>query len=253
MRGAIMQPTFLPWLGYFAMIDSVDLFVFLDHVQIVKRSWQVRNRIKFGNEEKMLTIPVVNTERDNMKLNNTNMVKDGWRDRHLDTLYHAYHKSRCFTDVFPIIEQVYNKELNVIADFTIEMITEICKYLNVSTRCIRSSDLGDFETRKDELLVEICRRCGIEEYLSAYGSSAYIEKTVIGGAFSNSGIKLVYQNYEHPVYEQMGKDFLPYMGVIDLLFNHGDKSIGIIRKGVGKVFTSMDILEQEKILGGGIE
>lgn len=239
-----MQPTFFPWLGYFAMIDSVDKFVFLDNVQLVKRSWQVRNRIKQNDSELMLTVPIVNKSRDKMFINNTCVIQNGdWKRKHLETIKYCYHKAAYFNEIYELITSVYNKQHIFIGSFNIEIIESMCKYMGITTKLVRSSYIENLHGKKDELLVNICKSENIDNYLSALGSASYIEKDIIGGEFSNSNIILEYQNYNHPTYRQIGNIFLPYLGIIDLVFNEGKNSLNVIRNGCANPFSSKDIRE----------
>lgn len=227
---AIMQPTYIPWLGYFNMINKSDVFVFLDNVQIEKRSWQVRNRIKGFNGEIMLTIPTGSGSRAlicEADIDNTQK----WQDRHLNTIYHNYCKAYAFTEVFPIINEIYSVTYNKLSEFNINLIKIICKYIGITKEFILSSELG-ITGIKDELLVNVCREIGADSYLSARGSSVYINRDKLGGLFSENNINLFYFDYDHPVYPQLFGEFIPYMGVYDLLLNVGlENARNIIKSG----------------------
>ena len=240
MRGAIMQPTYFPWLGYFAMIDDVDVFVFLDSVQLVKRSWQVRNRIKQNNKELMLTIPVHIEHRDT-RICDAYYVGDDWKETHLKSIKQAYSKAPYYSEIMPKLYKWFDFEDERLAVFNENIIKEICNYLGIKTIFYKSSDLKEIKGAKDELLVSICKNLGISSYLSAKGSAEYIERNNEGGAFGNNGIVLEYQNYEHPTYNQIGKEFLPYMCILDVLFNHGKSALNIIRSGNEKPLTSKQL------------
>ena len=243
MRGAIMQPTYMPWLGYFAMIDEVDVFIFLDDVQLNKRSWQTRNRIKESDgKELMLSIPLKKSGRDETMICDALFSGKDWKKKHLNCIKYNYSKSDYYNEVYSLLEGIYSFDTDFLSLFTINMIDEICDYLGITTNRIISSSLDGIEGNKDELLVNICKKTDITTYLSAKGSAVYIEENSSGGAFTRFGIDLEYQNYEHPVYKQKGKDFLPYMGIVDVLFNCGSNSLGIIRSGVRKPFRSENVL-----------
>lgn len=244
MKGAIMQPTYLPWLGYFAMIDDVELFIFLDDVQLEKRSWQVRNRIKeCDGKELMLSIPLHTLGRDVTRICDAQFADSKWYIKHLASIRQCYRKSKYYNEIFPFIEDIYRRDYRCLSDFNICFITTICEYLQIKTPLKKSSDFKNILGSKDELLVNICNACGIDRYLSAKGSAIYIENKEIGGAFSKTRIQLEYQNYRHPQYKQLGNEFMPYMGIIDLLFNEGEHSLSIIRSGVRCSYTSENVFE----------
>lgn len=229
---AIMQPTYIPWMGYFSMIDQVDKFVFLDSVQLSGRSWQVRNKIKSKGQEKMLTVPIdKSVERDKRIINTTPYANEMWKKSHLGTIRDAYRKSPFYKSVMGFLENIYSKEYRSVGDMNIAFISEICKIIGIQTRLYTSGNLMVIG-RKDELLVNICKRLKCENYLSAQGSAVYIEKDGAGGEFLRQGIELFYFNYEHPVYTQQGENFIPYLGIYDLLFNVGfDEALNYIRTG----------------------
>ena len=235
---AIMQPTYMPWMGYFSMIDQVDEFVFLDSVQLSGRSWQVRNKIKLNGQEKMLTIPIDKSiERDRRIINSTPYTDAMWKKSHLGTIQHAYRKSPFYDSVMGFLEDIYSKDYNSIGNMNVAFISEICKRIGIQTQLCTSGNLK-VSGHKDKLLVHICQNLKAETYLSAQGSATYIEKDGVGGEFGRQGIELLYFNYEHTVYIQQGENFISCVGIYDLLFNVGfEKALSHIRIGNRKNYT----------------
>jgi hypothetical protein len=234
MKCAIMQPTYIPWLGYFDLIDSVDKFVFLDDVKLEKCSWHTRNRIKTPQGELYLTIPIRKTVgRDKMIINEALINnEEPWQEKHLKSIFCVYRKSVFFNEAYPFTEELVNSEAVRLCDFTVSIITRIANKIGIDKEFILGSDLKNLSGKKDTRLVSICKEIGCEQYLSPQGSAMYIERDSPGGEFVKNGIELFYHNYEHPVYGQLYGDFLPCMSVIDLLFNFGfEKSLEIIRSG----------------------
>lgn len=239
MSIAIMQPTYLPWLGYFDLIDQVDKFVFLDDVQLVKRSWQVRNKINSKNGEILLTIPI---KRNNNKyetfLNNAQIdLSINWQKNHLKSIQNSYSKCKYFEEVFYELEHVINNKLNILSNFNINIIKIISHKLGINSNFINSSDINNKSGKKDDLLVSICTTLKSNLYISPIGSSEYIEREIPGGAFTKNSIKLFYQNYNHPVYKTI-HPFRSHLGIIDLIFNNGfSRSLEIIREGRRELYT----------------
>lgn len=250
---AIMQPTYMPWLGYFSMIDQSDEFVFLDNVQLVQRSWQVRNKIKLNGIEKMLTIPVnKDKSREYRYICNTRYSGCEWKDNHIRNIQQAYSKAKYYESVMPFIYELYMKEYSSIGEMNINFIKAICNKIGIETSLINATNLG-VTGRKDALLVDICKKRGADTYLSAQGSAAYIEANGPAGEFGLNGISLYYLNYNHPRYRQLGEGFIPFIGVFDLLFNEGfSAALSIIRDGAIRNFSSAEYrainqLESEKL------
>lgn len=232
MKCAIMQPTYIPWLGYFDLIDSVDKFVFLDDVKLEKCSWQVRNRIKTCRGELFLTIPVRRTKgRDKLMINEA-IINDNepWRKNHLKSIFYTYKKSAFFDEVYSLLEKLINSNIVMLKIFNISIINFICNRIGIYKEFILSSDLKNLSGEKDARLLSICKRLNCNKYISPFGSAVYIEKKLAGGAFSKSNVDLYYQSYQHPIYTQLYGDFISHMSAIDLFFNHGfKKSLEIIR------------------------
>lgn len=239
-----MQPTYLPWLGYFDMIDQVETFVFLDNVQLVKRSWQTRNRIKSPQGELFLSIPIKKEKsRDLQLINNAHFVtSDSWMESHLRSIEQFYRKALFFEEVYPVLRNLYlSYNDTLLSQFLIGIIKEISNLLGITTNFIIASELGKFNSRKDDLLVEISKKNGCDSYLSALGSSGYIESENEGGAFLRNNIALYYQHYLHPEYPQLYGSFISHLSIIDLLFNSGlEKSLQILKSGRKKNYLSGD-------------
>ncbi len=217
----------MPWIGYFGMINSVDEFVFLDNVQFSKRSWQQRNKIKTSNGELFLTVSVMTKGQKDQAIKDTLLDKDHFSpEKMLATISQNYSQTKYFNENFPELKSIFLKNQNNLCDLNIELIEFFCSKMGIKTPFLRSSSLG-IEGSKADLLSDICLKRDANIYLSAPGSKEYIEEST---AFQDKGIQVVYHNYEHPVYHQKG-DFMPYMTIVDLLFNEGPASLGIILSG----------------------
>jgi hypothetical protein len=235
-----MQPTFLPWIGYFDLIDAADKFVFYNDVQFSKQSWQCRNRIKTANGIVWLTVPVkkhlLSAKINEIEINNLKP----WTPKFIKTLFHNYRKTAHFAEVYDFIEQVaVNKKYLRLSDFSIDIIKAIVSKIGINTKLTLSSNTNTLEMNREDRLVEICHAMDCNTYLSTKGSSSYIEASNDGGVFSKNHINLLYHNYIHPEYQQSYGKFEPYMSIVDLLFNEGFiRSLGIIRKGRGQYVSS---------------
>lgn len=226
MKMVIMQPTYLPWLGYFDLMDQCDVFVVLDSVQFSKQSWHQKNRIKSSNGELLLTVPVVREFPvliKDAKINN----QQPWRDKHLKSIQQNYAKAEYFKKYFDPLSEIYSEQPEKLVDLTIPMILRVKDILGIKCKIARSSEM-DISGSKVKLVVDICRQLGADEYLSPAGSKDYIDENNI---FEKEKIKLAYHDYIHPEYRQLWGEFIPYLSAIDLIFNEGDNSLEIIRSG----------------------
>ncbi len=235
-----MQPTYIPWIGYFDLMDSVDVFVYYDNTQMKHRYWDVRNRIKTAQGELYLTVPVSKKiHRDNRMFCNSEVnYEELWADKHIKSIANNYRKSPFFEEVIDLVVTCCNKRPRYLSDLNIEIIDAIKDRIGITTKTIRSSSLLGISGKKDERLVNICKKLSIGAYLSPIGSRDYINEISVGGKFIKQGLELSYQNYEHPVYQQSHGEFLSHMSIVDLLFNYGfSSSLEIIRSGRRKDFT----------------
>ena len=225
---SIMQPTYLPWLGYFDLTNRSDIFVFLDTVQLDKRSWQQRNRIKTPNCELMLTVPVLTKGRFNQEIRDVEIdISQRFEKKHFNSIQLNYKNSKYYKLYIGELEEIFFSKISRLANLNIKLIKWISSKIGIKTKFISSSEL-DVSGSKTELLINICLKINANHYLSPIGSKSYIEKNNL---FTNSGIQLSYQDYQHPTYNQLFGDFIPYLSVIDLLFNEGEKSLEIIKSG----------------------
>lgn len=246
LTAAIMQPTYLPWMGYFDLIDRVDAFVFLDDAQVLKRSWGVRNRILGQNGEAFLTVPLAghrHGEGSPFVATRIDSSQD-WAKTHLATVRHAYAKAPHFAEVFAQLEAMLLADHPTIGALNEAFISTTARRIGIATPFLKSSELDGVVGRKDDKLVSICRVLGADTYLSAPGSAAYIELDQEGGAFAGSGVAILYQNFSHPVYPQGQGEFVSHMSIVDLLMNCGfDAALEIIRSGRRPMLSSSELKE----------
>ena len=230
MIAVIMQPTYLPWLGYFDLMDTADVFVLLDTVQFEKQSWQQRNRIKTNTQEpKWLTVPVfqdLEQKINAVKINNS----QPWCRKHWGTIEQYYKRSPYWKQYSEGLSAIYSQSWEYIFQINLAMINFLKEQFGIKTKLIRASDLAVSGNRV-RLLVDICHHLKADTYLSPVRSACYIEQDNI---FASEAISLIYHQYEHPVYSQMFGEFVSHMSSIDLLFNEGPKSLDIIRSGRAK-------------------
>lgn len=226
---AIMQPAYLPWLGYFALMDRVDVFVFLDSVQFGRRSWQPRNRIKGANGPQMLTVPVYKKGLRDQKIADVRINHDfGFPEKHVRAIEAGYAKAPFYDRYAPDLFDRLRRPREFLAELTIDLIDWITEVLGIETRRLRSGSLQTAGGKAD-LLADICRRLGATLYVSPVGSKEYLSASE---SFDRIGVPIVYNEYAHPTYPQIHSVFEPYLSVIDLLFNVGPESLAVIRQGV---------------------
>lgn len=231
MKIAICQPTYLPWLGYFDLIDQVDVFVLLDSVQFQRQSWQHRNRIKTPSGLRWLTVPVMFRGRFGQLINEV-QIRDGefWR-HHLRAIELNYRRTPFFDRYFEDLSariRTASSSPALMAELDIRLIEWFMNVLGIRTKVLLSSDLGR-PGKRIELLANICTSLGGNQYVSPVGSAAYLLQGI--DVLSDRGVDVVFQHYEHPEYRQLFPPFCPYASVLDLIFNEGERALKILRSG----------------------
>ncbi|CDX03133.1 WbqC-like protein [Desulfitobacterium hafniense] len=231
MKCAIMQPTYLPWAGYFNLISLVDYFVFLDDVQFERRSWQSRNRIPINDIPTWVTVPVKQSSQKQIIKEVLIDDEQRWREKHLKTFQHIYAKHPFLKEIEPILDPLRDTSIKYLADLNILIIEYIAQKLKLCPRFIRASDLSIGEKRSDHLL-SICKKLECNEYLSPLGSADYL---IQDGSFDSSGVLLMFQNYTPSVYPQQGVvDYVTHLSIIDVIANIGWERTALYIKGLGE-------------------
>jgi len=215
-----MQPTFMPWLGYFGLIRDTDIFVFLDDFQYVRRSFQSRNRIFCGGGHVgILSVPVQHEGTQDVALNRAvPAVDDRFRRRMLITLAHNYGKCEGYKEVYPVIERWLRKDYSSLASMNMALIESIAGLLGYSGKFRLSSACGS-EGRRSERLASLLRVMGAKTYLSARGSFSYMKED---GVFPIQDCHVYFQDFQpQPYAQRQSGTFQSHLSVVDTLFQIG--------------------------------
>ena len=223
---AVHQPQYIPWLGYFEKIARSDMFVFLDNVQYKMREFQNRNRIRTDKGWMWLTVPVVTKDGCRMSMSEVQIDNTmPWQRKHLGSIRASYAQAPYFNEYFPFFEDTLNKRWARLSDLNVCTVKYIMDRLSITTPTVFESELNILTT-KTQRIIDICRKLNADTYLSGIGAKDYLDESL----FPENKITLYYQNFDHPEYKQCFEPFMPYMSAIDLLFNHGPKSRGLLLK-----------------------
>jgi hypothetical protein len=219
-RVAISQPNYIPWKGYFDIIHSVDVFVFLDDVQYTQRDWRNRNRIKLmSGAASWLTVPTLGGR--NQPINEV-LVDRGqdWARKHGEALRHSYARTPFFARYHARFVEIVASGHERLADLDIALTKQLCEWLGLTRDFQRSSELGGAGS-KDERLIELTKKVGGDFYLSGPAARDYI----VPERFADAGITLAYQDYSgYPEYPQVSPPFDHFVTVLDLLFAVGPEA-----------------------------
>lgn len=221
---AVHQPQYLPWLGYFDKIDKADVFVLLDTVQFKKNEWQNRNKIKTAQGWQWLTVPVLYRY---PQLIHEVTINDNvnWQHKHRQAMVSNYKRAPYYEMLEDFLEGIFSHSWQSISQLNGEVVRRLATILGIDTPIYVASDLGEFPQDPDERLIAITKHFGAGTYFAGTGGRGYMNLDT----YEKHGIEVIFQDFKHPVYHQLFGDFEPYMSVVDLIFNHGDKSLTILR------------------------
>ena len=226
MRGVILQPGYIPWLGFFNQMFLSDLFIYLDDVQFDRRGWRNRNQIRGPHGAVWLTIPIVQKGRYNQILKETKIDNSSnWQTKHLRSLKHFYSRTRYFVSLYPQIERILKKEWKFLLDLDVQIINQINQFMGLNVQTEFASHFHISNHDKTGRLVEICHKSGINDYISGPLCEDYMDYDQLK-AF---GINLYLHEYVHPEYPQRFTPFIPFLSIVDLLFNTGRHGLEILK------------------------
>lgn len=228
MKAVVLQPTYLPWMGYFGMIDVADIFVFYDDVQFSVQSWQQRNRIRSTNRDWMwLSVPVIH--KFGQMINEVRIDNSGnWRKKHWSAVCQNYAKAPYFREYEHVIGGLFEEEWTSLSELNVTAIERLTRLVGVHTPTFaRSSDIEGIDGSRTDRLLLVLEQVHADEYVSGPGARDYLEVE----KFRERGIRLYWYDFRHPVYPQTRDDFMPYLSAIDLLFNTGSEAISYVRQG----------------------
>jgi len=213
---AIVQSNYIPWKGYFDMINMVDEFILFDDMQYTRRDWRNRNRIKTQNGLQWLTVPVKVKGKYFQKIYETEISEPGWGEKHWKTISYNYSRAKYFDEYKDLFEQLFlGLDEKYLSTINFRLLSTICKILGISTKISWSMDYEILDG-KTERLVHICKQVNATEYISGPAAQDYIDEKL----FKEAGIKLSYMDYsDYPPYSQLFPPFVHEVSVIDLIFN----------------------------------
>ena len=220
----VLQPGYLPWLGFFDQVRRADVFVYYDDVQYDKHGWRNRNRIKTQHGPLWLTVPVRHSGLDCPKILDV-VIDDrtAWARKHVASIRQAYARAPHLTRYLPELEELLERRWERLVDLDIALADVMCRWLGLSRRMERSSLLG-IDGERSERLVRLCQHLGARTYVSGDAARTYLDLTL----FETAGIRVEWQAFQHPVYQQLHGEFVPFLSAIDLVLNCGDRARAVL-------------------------
>ena len=219
---AIVQSSYIPWRGYFDLVASVDTFVFLDDVQMTRRDWRSRNRIKTQSGLKWLTVPCSISRQRTIEETKID-YSENWQKNHLNNFRHAYGACENYHMAADILSRAFNQEFETISELNRFLIGEICSILQLSTDLVSSSDIESDGSKSDKLIT-ILAALGADTYLTGPLALDYLSIQ----NFKERGVEVYVKTYDYPEYEQPWGEFEPQVSVLDLIANVGKEAPTLI-------------------------
>lgn len=223
MTIAIMQPYFLPYIGYFQMIKAVDKFVMYDNIKYTKKGWINRNRMLNGNKEEVFSL-AVKKDSDYLDIRDRKL-SDNYLELNQKTLRRIenyYRKAPFFNEIYPLLETIFLFENHDnLFQFILNSIEQIKTYLQVDTEIVNSSTVNiDHNLKSQEKVIAICKEMKATEYINPIGGVELYNKDI----FTNEKIKLNFIHAHEIVYRQDADEFVPWLSVLDvIMWNSKDK------------------------------
>lgn len=223
---AVCQSNYIPWKGYFDLIQRADYFVFYDIVQYTKNDWRNRNKILTASGPQWLTVPVQHKHLE-QQINQIELAGSVWQRKHWKTIQQNYAKAQFFDLYAPELEHLYQQNWRMLSDLNQALIKWLCQQLGIGTVLINAEDLTLSDYR-NQRLVDICQAFNATCYLSGPSAAQYLDQAL----FAQHTISLEWMSYSHYLpYRQLYQPFVHAVSVLDLLFNTGPQAMSYITRG----------------------
>lgn len=225
MRLAIMQPYFMPYIGYFQLIAAVDTFIVYDNIKYTKKGWINRNRMLQNGKDVMFSLPL-KSDSDSLDVCERELAADFNRDKLLSQFKGAYRSAPYFAQTFPLVEQIVRYEEANLFRFLHHSIVKTCEHLGITTEIKISSDIAiDHDLKNQDKVLALCEAVGATTYVNASGGMELYAKET----FREKGVELKFIQSKPFEYVQFGNEFVPWLSIIDvMMFNSREKTLANI-------------------------
>lgn len=224
MKLAIMQPYFMPYIGYFQLINLVDKFIIYDDVNFIKKGWINRNNILANKNVMLFTIPLKKASQNEL-IKNININVDSfsiWKKKFLKTLEMSYSHAKNYNSVILLLEDIFSYNSKSISELATYSLIVTCKYLDIKTEIILSSTIYCNEVLSgQERILDICLKEGAKTYINPIGGMELYSESL----FKENNIDLFFIKSDNVIYKQFSEDFIPFLSIIDVLMFNDKKRI----------------------------
>lgn len=220
------QPVYIPWLGLFHKIALADMFCIFDIAQYQTKDYNNRNKIKTNTGPIWLSVPVESKDHFQKKLCDIRVINNGWNRKHLKSIQLAYQKAPYYKEYIEPVARILQSDYAFLTDLNTDILRCFLAALGMSVPVVKASDY-DFAGAKSDLVLDMCVKLKANQYIFGAQGRNYADVQ----SFQSQGIGVTFQDYVHPVYRQLHGEFVPYMSLLDLLFNEGPASYSIMMSG----------------------
>lgn len=223
---SVHQPNFMPWLKLVDKILASDVYVAYDTAQYTKTEYHARQKVKSQSGPVWLSVPVRHVRGTHQAIKDVRIdTSQPFRRRHLKVMSMAYASAPYFDEVFPMVDEIYARDHEYLADLSIDLIAAICAYLESPVRIVRASALPHDGDRAERLIQLVQSAGGTEHLTSTFGAD---HQHVDWWRFEEAGVGIRAQQFDHPTYDQIGPGFVPHLAAVDMLFSCGRRTREIL-------------------------
>src|SRR5579859_2950618 len=227
---AVLQPGYLPWLGFFDQLRSADVFLYYDDVQFDKHGWRNRNRIKSPQGPSWLTVPVRHSGQGLPRILDVEIDRRiPWARKHVGSIQQYYGRAPYLREYLPQLAELVNRPWELLVDLDLAVTQLMAGWLGVPVQAARRASELTVTGARSERLLGLCKLVGANRYLSGAAARSYLDVPL----FERHGISVSWQHYRHPVYPQLHGEFISHLSAIDLIFNCGAESGEILKQRWG--------------------
>jgi len=222
MKVSIMQPYFMPYIGYFQLLNTVDKFIILDDVNFIKRGWINRNTMLVNGKDFLFSIPLKGVSQ-NKVINQIEIDNNSsWRTNLLKTITLSYKKAPFFNEMYSFIEDILLQEENNLAKFITYSLQKTCNLLSIQTTIMISSEIKkDNDLKGQDRIIEICKKVNATNYINAIGGIALYDENI----FLKHNISLNFIKSNEIIYPQFKNEFIPWLSIIDIMMFNSPEQI----------------------------
>lgn len=219
---AIMQPYFLPYIGYWQLIAAVDEFVIYDHIKYTKKGWINRNRFLQNGKDDLFSLPLKSAS-DSLDVCERELSDQFDREQLIRKFEHSYKKAPYFHENFVLIETILRYPEQNLFEYIFHSVMQLCGWLDIKTRITISSTVGGNHSnlKSQDKVLAICKELGATRYMNPIGGTELYNSA----DFAKENLELKFLKAKPMVYDQFGSPCIPHLSILDIMMFNAKESI----------------------------